>query len=115
MPHRRAERIPGAATGGEGQVLPALLLVLAVLGWLLRALPLLAAGDALRYPVDYDEGVYFSAAALLARGVIPYRDFVFVHPPGLLLVLSPAAWLSGVLGPSFAFALARHGAALVGA
>ena len=38
------------------------------------------------YPMDYDEGVYSSAAPLLLRGDLPYRDFIFVHPPGSLLL-----------------------------
>ena len=68
------------------------------------------------YAVDYDEGVYFSAASLVWRGALPYRDFVFVHPPGLLAwLLIPAGLGKLVLGPTHAFVLARWIAAFAGA
>ncbi len=86
----------------------------ALVAFVVRALPLARFG-AWEVPVDYDEGVYFSAAALLWKGVLPYRDFVFVHPPGLLYWLSTsAAWVEG-LGPAAAFALSRWLAAALGA
>lgn len=85
---------------------------MAVAAWVLRAVALVRARGAFDYPTDYDEGVYFSAAALLVRGVLPYRDFVFVHPPGLLLFLSSGAWLPD---PATGFAVARWLATLVGA
>ncbi len=67
-------------------------------GVALRAYPLVARAvwDS---PVDYDEGVYFTAAALWNRGVVPYRDFFFVHPPGLLIfvrgLIASCATLAG--------------------
>lgn len=67
------------------------------------------------YAVDYDEGVYFSAASLVWNGTFPYRDFVFVHPPGLLAwLLLPAGLGKLVLGPAAAFVVARWMAALAG-
>lgn len=42
---------------------------------------------------DYDEGVYLGGAWLLRDGALPYRDFVFPHLPGGLLLLQPAAAL----------------------
>jgi hypothetical protein len=82
--------------------------------WVIRALPFLRFG-ALGSPVDYDEGVYFSAAALLLRFVLPYRDFVFVHPPGSLLLGGIAAALSSWMDVDTGFAGARWMAAGVGA
>jgi hypothetical protein len=41
----------------------------------------------------YDAGVYYSAADALTFGRVPYRDFVFLHPPGLMLLLTPFAAL----------------------
>ncbi|HEV2718539.1 MAG TPA: hypothetical protein VG323_00860 [Thermoanaerobaculia bacterium] len=70
------------------------LLAIALGGLALRIAPLLRAGGPLAWVVDYDEGVYFSASAMLFRGVLPYRDFVFVHPPGILYLLG--------IAPSFA-------------
>jgi len=88
-------------------------LAIAGVGWVLRAIPLIKAG-AFGYPVDYDEGVYFASSALLLKGVLPYRDFVFVHPPGLLYFLAPVASLGVLRDPSFGFAAARWLATLVG-
>jgi hypothetical protein len=85
------------------------------LGWWLRAQPLLAAGP-LHVPVDYDEGVYFATSGLLARGVLPYRDLVFVHPPGWPLLLIPIAGpLAAVIGVDHAFAVALVAATVIGA
>ncbi len=41
----------------------------------------------------YDDGVYYTAAANLLHGVLPYRDVLLLHPPGLTLLLTPFAWL----------------------
>jgi hypothetical protein len=92
-----------------------LLLAGAAMGLILRIVPLVPA-TGLSKSVSYDEGVYFSAAALVARGVVPYRDFVFVHPPGILVGLAPLIWLSHhVLAYSDAFLLLRGLAGLIGA
>lgn len=48
--------------------------------------------------VGYDDGVYVGSAVLLAHGLIPYRDFVYVQPPGLTLLLTPFALLFRALG-----------------
>src|SRR5689334_23976403 len=100
---------PSARAANAGIVL----LALAALA--LRLVPLLRAGGPLGMSVDYDEGVYFSASALLFRGVLPYRDFVFVHPPGLLYALGLTSSLSGLLGVTKAFAASRVVASLSGA
>ena len=88
-------------------------MAIAAVGWLLRALPMMQAGP-FGYFVDYDEGVYFASSSLLLRGGMPYRDFVFAHPPGLLYCLSPAAFLSFIREPSFAFGAARWMFTLIG-
>lgn len=93
-----------------------LLLGVVVLGaWGLRAAPLLDAGGAFGYPVDYDEGVYFAAASLPWRGVWPYRDFTFVHPPGVVLAWAPAALLGLLWDAGVGFAASRHLSVLLGA
>ncbi len=86
----------------------------AVAAWALRAAPLLRWG-AWGYGVYYDEGVYFSAAALWARGAWPYRDFVLVHPPGALWALLPFGLLARGWAISKAFAACRWSFPLVGA
>jgi hypothetical protein len=84
-------------------------------GLVVRLLPLVRAGGPLGSPIDYDEGVYFSAAALLFKGVLPYRDFVFVHPPGLLYFLGLTAGLASWVDAAHAFAAARIVATVIGA
>ena len=64
--------------------------------------------------LGYDEGVYFGASAGLVHGLVPYRDFVLVHPPGSLLLLSPFAELARVVGDPTAWAGARLFVMLVG-
>jgi hypothetical protein len=92
-----------------------LLLAGAAMGLVLRIVPLVSA-TGLSKSVSYDEGVYFSAAALVARGVVPYRDFVFVHPPGILVGLAPLIWLSHhVMAYSDTFLMLRGLAGLIGA
>ena len=49
---------------------------------------------------DYDEGVYVSVSIRLIHGVLPYRDFVFIHPPGIALLMSPLALLGVITGSS---------------
>jgi hypothetical protein len=56
---------------------------------------------------SYDDGVYFAAAIVFVGGRIPYSDFLLLHPPGILYVLSPFAALASVFGDANAFATAR--------
>jgi hypothetical protein len=55
----------------------------------------------------YDDGVYFAGAAALVHGAVPYRDFLLLHPPGMILGLSPFAIVGTVIGDPAAFAVAR--------
>lgn len=91
------------------------LLLVGAGAWLLRVAGFFHRGGALGYPVDYDEGVYFSAAALLSQGVMPYRDYFFVHPPGLAVLLSPLAALSRVFDSATAFTVVRWFIPVLGA
>lgn len=68
------------------------LLLIALSGLAMR-ISALVGGKAAYSPTGYDDGVYFSASALLVRGVLPYRDFVFVHPPGILYIVALVSWL----------------------
>lgn len=88
-----------------------LVAAVAVLGWLARLAPLVLHGR-LAAPVDYDEGVYLSAAALLARGHGLYGDFVVVHPPGLFYLLAPFTFLGR---PSSALFVTQAAMTVVGA
>lgn len=37
----------------------------------------------------FDEAVYVGGAWLTSHGAVPYRDFVYVFPPGFLMILTP--------------------------
>ena len=80
------------------------LIVLVALG--VRLGPMVGNG-ALRGAVAYDDAVYFSGAQHLVTGDLPYRDFLFVHPPGVLVLLVPFAELSRLLTDSWSFAVAK--------
>ena len=47
---------------------------------------------------QYDDGVYLGAAIRFVSGVLPYRDFVFVQPPGIVVLMSPVALLGRAMG-----------------
>src|SRR5262249_13966909 len=40
---------------------------------------------------QYDDGPYFGSAVRLVHGVLPYRDYALVQPPGITELMSPAA------------------------
>jgi alpha-1,2-mannosyltransferase len=71
-----------------------------------RMIPLLRGGG-LHALGNYDDGVHYAAAMGLVHGLLPYRDFLLLHPPGVVLVLAPFAWLAGLLGEPNAMLVAR--------
>jgi hypothetical protein len=64
---------------------------------------------------EYDDGSYFGSAVRLVHGVLPYRDFVFVQPPGITILMTPVALLSKVTGTDTGLAVARILTMLAGA
>lgn len=64
---------------------------------------------------DYDGAVYFTGADSLIFGRVPYRDFVLLHPPGILIVLAPFAALARLTSDPLGFAAARVFFMLLGA
>lgn len=82
------------------------LTVVAVATFAIRFVPLVAAGM-LRAEYGYDDGVHLSLAEHLIAGRLPYRDVLFVHPPGIVLALTPAAALARVVGDPWALAAGR--------
>jgi alpha-1,2-mannosyltransferase len=64
---------------------------------------------------EYDDGVYLGAALRLVHGVLPYRDFVLVQPPGLILLMTPVAALAKWTGTDGAMAVGRVLTACAGA
>ena len=56
---------------------------------------------------QYDDGPYFGSAVRLVDGVLPYRDYAFVQPPGITLLMSPAALESHLGGTAWALVAGR--------
>jgi hypothetical protein len=56
---------------------------------------------------EYDDGVYLGGAVSLLSGGLPYHDFAFVQPPGILLLMAPAALIAKLSGVTAAMAAAR--------
>jgi hypothetical protein len=86
----------------------------AVLAAGVRAVVLVDSGG-LSGLLGYDQGVYFSAAEALAWGRLPYRDFLFLHPPGVIAALAPLGAFARLTHDSWGIELARVVAVLVGA
>jgi hypothetical protein len=63
----------------------------------------------------YDDGVYYAASGSFLWGRLPYRDFVLLHPPGIMLALTPFALLGRIAGDHVGFEAARVAWMLVGA
>jgi hypothetical protein len=76
---------------------------------------LLLRDGGLRGSSGYDAPVYFAAADALTHGRLPYRDFVLLHPPGIMLALSPFAWLTRVVSDMTAFMVTNLAVTLIGA
>jgi hypothetical protein len=51
-------------------------------------------GNSLTGIVEYDDGPYVASSILLTHGIMPYRDYIFVQPPGIALILAPVAFLA---------------------
>jgi hypothetical protein len=77
---------------------------LAALG--LRAYQLATPGYLLGV-TEYDDGSYFGSAVHLTMGILPYRDFVFIQPPGITLLMTPVALLAKVTGTDWGLAIGR--------
>jgi alpha-1,2-mannosyltransferase len=63
----------------------------------------------------YDASVYYAAADGLVHGRLPYRDFVLLHPPGIMLALAPFAWIGRLTTDHTGFIAANLGFSLLGA
>jgi alpha-1,2-mannosyltransferase len=83
-----------------------ILVAIWIAAFVVRVIPVLIGGGLLGLQ-GYDDGVYFGAASSLIHGVIPYRDFLLLHPPGIVLALTPFAMLGTIVGDPAAFAAAR--------
>ncbi|MEI6622827.1 MAG: glycosyltransferase family 39 protein [Actinomycetes bacterium] len=130
-PTERAESSPGAvateaaAGAGSGPRNPLgrsnrwlvrawIPIVLALLAVAARVYSIQISGGFWGY-LNPDEGAYFGSSFALINGVLPYRDIVLLHPPGVSLAYAPAAATSWLIGEPNAFAAVRLMVVLVGA
>jgi hypothetical protein len=98
---------PGAAAGrGWRAPVNLVILVMTVLALGVRLFYLTRPGYLLGV-TEYDDGSYFGSAVRLVHGVLPYRDFVFVQPPGITLLMTPVAAVSRLTGTDAGLAIAR--------
>jgi alpha-1,2-mannosyltransferase len=81
------------------------LIVLIALGVVLRLQPILLRGTPF-VSLEYDDAVHFFAAEMLTVGRVPYDDYLFMQPPGVILVLLPFAGLAHIGGDSVGFVVA---------
>ena len=92
--------------------IPALLGLLALLE---RAYSIQISGGFTSSYLNPDEGTYFGSSHALLNGLVPYRDFLLLHPPGSSIAYAPAAAMSGLVGEPNSFGLARLLVIFIGA
>jgi hypothetical protein len=110
--HVSASASGGLSAGGNGsgpwRLSPAAVVFGAtILALALRVFLLTRPGFLVSGVVEYDDGVYLGAAIRLLHGALPYRDYAFVQPPGILLVALPGALVASVTSPAAGLAAAR--------
>jgi Glycosyltransferase family 87 len=104
---RRAFRAPAGARAWSDRITPNRVIVaITMLGLALRFYYLSRPGF-LFGVTEYDDGSYVGSAIRLVHGQLPYRDFVFVQPPGITLLMVPVALVAKVIGTAWGMALSR--------
>ncbi len=101
-------------TGAISRAASVVVLLATGLGLALRLYQLTRPGYLLGV-TEYDDAVDFGAAIRLVHGVLPYRDFVLVQPPGIALLMAPVALLANITGMATGLAVARILTACAGA
>jgi hypothetical protein len=96
----------GRAVGDRPWARRLIVLVVVLLAFAARLVPVLRGGG-LDGVYGYDDGVYYTGAASLVAGRLPYADFLLLHPPGILLVLAPFAALGRITSDHAGLAMAR--------
>ena len=86
----------------------------AVAAFLFRLVPVLRGGGLFGFG-NYDDGVYYASATGLIHGLLPYQDFLLLHPPAMPVLLAPFAVVAQLTSDSFGFAAARVAWMLLGA
>ncbi|HEY2126633.1 MAG TPA: glycosyltransferase family 87 protein [Streptosporangiaceae bacterium] len=96
---------PGSRGGWRAPVNLAII-VCTLLALALRLLLLSRPGYLLGV-TEYDDGPYFGSSVMLVHGLLPYKEFILVQPPGITLLMVPAALLSKITGTAAAMASGR--------
>jgi alpha-1,2-mannosyltransferase len=89
-------------------------IAIAAIAFVVRLVPVLRGGGLFGLG-NYDDGVYYAAATALVHGLLPYQDFLLLHPPGMPLLLTPFAFAAQLTSDSYGFAAARVAWMLLGA
>ncbi|GAA4836990.1 hypothetical protein GCM10023221_12830 [Luteimicrobium xylanilyticum] len=63
---------------------------------------------------ELDDATMYSVSVQLVHGHLPYRDVLYLHPPGMPLAMTPLAWLARWTGDAWALAVGRAGIVLLG-
>jgi hypothetical protein len=90
------------------------LAALAVFAFAVRLVPLLVSGG-LGFIGRYDDGVYYAASDALSFGRVPYKHFIMLHPPGIMLVLLPFVALGRMTTDMTGMEVARVAFMIIGA
>ena len=83
------------------------ILIATVLALALRLFLVTRAGFLTSGTVEYDDGVYLGAALRLLHGALPYKDYAFVQPPGIVVVALPGALIGSLTSQATGLAAAR--------
>jgi alpha-1,2-mannosyltransferase len=97
-----ARRWAGALSPTGLVILSATVLALALRLFLVTRPGFLTSGT-----VEYDDGVYLGAALRLLHGALPYKDYAFVQPPGIIIVALPGALIGSLTSQAAGLAAVR--------
>lgn len=109
----RPARPGGHAEPSRDRLLRGVVATVFVVGVAVRLVPMLD-GRLRQSVIGYDDGVHMASALALLAGRLPYRDFLFLQPPGISVLLLPFAALARAVGDNEAFAAARVAVTVLG-
>src|SRR5690348_12425228 len=96
-----------ASYGGQATAVVMVIAVTTTLALALRVYYQSTRAGFLLGVTEYDDGPYFGSALRLAAGVLPYRDFFLVQPPGITLLMAPVALVARAIGTAGGLEIAR--------
>jgi hypothetical protein len=106
--HAQLQPLERDEATADGWPLPALVLVVAT--GLILAILLVYQGIHKGFfngLTEVDDGVYYGEGMLMAHGVLPYRSYVDIQPPGIALLMAPFGLLARVTSERLGLELAR--------